>query len=168
MRCVLVWLMHRLPSTAGLSLSLRPHLVPMQVVQVVIAAALSAFFSLPGSAQTHAPSKPSAKATNADIASIQRGLAIYSAKCTACHSAEENHVGPAHAGVFGRRAGKAKDYAYSPALLKSKVVWNKASLDAWLTEPEKLIPGQRMGYRLSLASERADVVAYLASLSASK
>jgi cytochrome c len=39
-------------------------------------------------------------------------------------------------------------------------------LNAWLTDPEKLIPGQRMGYRLSLPTERADVVAYLATLSA--
>lgn len=111
-------------------------------------------------AQTNSParSKPSA----------ERGLAIYSAKCSACHSVDENRVGPAHAGVVGRRAGTLKDYDYSEALAKSKIVWNATTLQAWLTDPEQLIPGQRMGYRLSLPQERSDVVAYLASLYAPK
>jgi cytochrome c len=128
------------------------------------AAALSAFFTNTVWAQNTTSSKSSAEAA----ASAQRGLAIYTAKCSACHSVDEHRVGPAHAGLFGRPAGKAKDYEYSEALLKSKVVWNKTTLNAWLTDPEKLIPGQRMGYRLSLPAERADVVAYLATLSAPK
>ena len=105
--------------------------------------------------------------TSAAAQSVQRGMAIYKAKCSACHSVDESRVGPAHIGVVGRRAGQATDYEYSEALAKSKVVWNKATLNAWLTDPEKLIPSQRMGYRLSLAQERADVIAYLATLKAS-
>lgn len=136
-------LMHRLPSKAGFALGLPLH-----------AAALSAFFAFGAQAQ----SGPSA----------ERGLAIYTAKCSACHSVDANRVGPAHAGVLGRRAGQAKDYEYSEALAKSKVVWSRANLERWLTDPEKLIPGQRMGLRLSLPQERADVVAYLATLSVPK
>jgi cytochrome c2 len=75
---------------------------------------------------------------------------------------------PAHAGVWGRRAGSAKAFEYSPALARSRIVWNQASLRAWLIDPEKLIPGQRMGYRLPKPQERADVVAYLATLPAGK
>jgi cytochrome c len=142
--------MHCLPSQAGLTLSLLPRFAA--------AAVLGAFLANTALAQNAASHKPS----------VQRGLAIYTAKCSACHSVDEHRVGPAHAGVFGRRAGKAKEYEYSDALLKSKVVWNTATLNAWLTDPEKVIPGQRMGYRLSLPTERADVVAYLATLSASK
>jgi cytochrome c len=100
--------------------------------------------------------------------SAERGLAIYQAKCGACHSADENRVGPAHAGVLGRRVGKAKDFEYSPALAQSKLVWSRANLERWLTDPEKLIAGQRMGYRMPVAQERADVVAYLATLSSPK
>ncbi len=140
-------LMHCLPSKAGLAPSLPLY-----------AAALSAFFAFSVQAQTAPAAKPSA----------ERGLSIYTAKCSACHSVDEHRVGPAHAGVVGRRAGKAKDFEYSEALSKSKVVWNKVTLQAWLTDPEKVIPGQRMGYRLSLPQERADVVAYLATLSALK
>ncbi|NJM43627.1 MAG: c-type cytochrome [Brachymonas sp.] len=94
----------------------------------------------------------------------QRGLAVYQAKCIACHSVDEHRVGPAHAGVLGRRAGSAKGYDYSEALAKSKVIWSTKTLNAWLTDPEQLIPHQKMGYRLSLSKERADVIAYLATL----
>ena len=93
-----------------------------------------------------------------------RGKALYEAKCNACHSVDENRVGPRHMGVLGRKAGSVKDYEYSDALIKSNVVWTRQNLLKWLTEPEDLIPGQRMGYRLGEAKDRADVVAYLATL----
>ncbi len=92
------------------------------------------------------------------------GQAVYEAKCSACHSVNDHRVGPRHAGVLGRKAGSAAGYDYSPALAGSRVVWTQTTLKKWLTDPEQLIPGQRMGYRLGLAQERADVVAYLATL----
>ena len=101
-------------------------------------------------------------------AAVARGLAVYTAKCSACHSVEDNRVGPSHAGVVGRRAGRVKDFEYSDALTKSELIWTRANLERWLTDPEKTIPGQRMGYRLSLPQERADVIAYLASLNLPK
>jgi cytochrome c len=143
--------MHRLALKPSFALSLQCFTV-----------ALGAFFAVAAHAQAASTDKPTTKPN------AERGLAIYTAKCSACHSVDEHRVGPAHAGVLGRRAGKAKDYEYSEALAKSKLVWNAQTLQAWLTEPEKLIPGQRMGYRLSLPQERADVVAYLATLSAPK
>jgi cytochrome c len=144
-------------------LALRPSFaLGMQCFTV----ALGAFFAVAAHAQ--AASTDKAIANPITKPNAERGLAIYTAKCSACHSVDEHRVGPAHAGVLGRRAGKAKDYEYSEALTKSKLVWNAQTLQAWLTDPEKLIPGQRMGYRLSLPQERADVVAYLATLSAPK
>ncbi len=145
--------MQCLSSSAGLVLS-----------RSLLVIGLSAFFSSIAVAQVMTQTSSLARIKP----SAERGLAIYSAKCSACHSVDENRVGPAHAGVVGRRAGKLKNYEYSEALVKSKIVWNATTLQAWLTDPEKLIPGQRMGYRLSLPQERADVVAYLASLSAPK
>lgn len=93
-----------------------------------------------------------------------QGKAIYQAKCSACHSPDNDRVGPKHAGVLGRKAGGVKGYDYSPELARSKLVWTQAKLLSWLADPEALIPGQRMGYRLGLAQEREDVVAYLATL----
>jgi cytochrome c len=110
-------------------------------------------------AQTTAP---------AAAGSAIKGKEIYDARCSACHSVDDNRVGPMHLGVFGRKAGSVKSYSYSEALNKSKVIWSRDTLTAWLTNPEKLIPGQRMGYSMDNAQDREDVVAYLATLKAIK
>jgi cytochrome c len=91
----------------------------------------------------------------------ERGQDLYERRCFACHSLDANRVGPAHRGVFGRKAGAVPDYNYSPALKRSAIVWDEAALDKWLTNPQALIPGQRMGFRLSDAVERADIIAFL-------
>lgn len=100
--------------------------------------------------------------TNAS--SALKGKEIYDARCSACHSVDANRVGPMHLGLLGRKAGGVKSYRYSDALNKSKVVWTRENLLAWLKNPEELIPGQRMGYAMDLAEDRLDVVAYLATL----
>jgi cytochrome c len=74
-------------------------------------------------------------------------------------------VGPQHRNVIGRKAGAVAAYDYSPALRASTVRWDEASLNLWLADPETFIPGQRMGYAVSDAGERDNLVAYLRSLS---
>jgi cytochrome c len=81
---------------------------------------------------------------------------------------EADRIGPRHAGVFGRRAGSVAGFDYSPALSASGIVWNAQTLEHWLSNPESLIPGQRMGYSLGDATARADVIAFLATLPAQK
>lgn len=95
-----------------------------------------------------------------------RGESLYEARCGACHSLDDNRVGPKHRGVFGRRAGSVAQFEYSPALKRSKVVWKRSTLDRWLANPEALIPGQRMGYQVPDAQDRADLIAYLQRASA--
>jgi cytochrome c len=89
------------------------------------------------------------------------GKSIYEI-CQGCHSLDENDVGPKHRGVVGRTAGSIADYAYSPALKQSGVVWNAATLDRWLTNPQGVVPGTKMFFALSNPQDRADVIAYLA------
>jgi cytochrome c len=94
-------------------------------------------------------------------------MAVYEAKCSGCHSVDSNRIGPRHAGGVGRRIGGVQDFAYSAALQKSGQsgkVWTRALLTSWLTDPEALIAGQSMGFRLGSEQERSDVVAYLATL----
>lgn len=97
----------------------------------------------------------------------QRGRQAYEARCGGCHSVAADRIGPRHAGIVGRRAGSVPGFPYSEALRKSGITWDAALLDRWLTDPEALVPGQRMGYRLGDAQARADIVAYLATLAAS-
>jgi cytochrome c len=90
-----------------------------------------------------------------------RGQALYQA-CSGCHSIDENDVGPRHRGVLGRRAGSLPDYAYSPALRDSHIVWDAANLDRWLSGPQGLVPGTKMFFSLPDPQMRADIIAYLA------
>ena len=90
-----------------------------------------------------------------------RGQTLYESRCIACHSLDANRTGPMHRGVFGRKAGSAAGFAYSPAVKGSIVLWDAETLDRWLTDPQKLIPGQRMNFRVALPDDRADIIAYL-------
>jgi cytochrome c len=89
--------------------------------------------------------------------------------CAACHKLEAgaNNVGPSLHGVFTRKAGELPDFRYSPALKRSGIVWTPETLDAFLTNPQALVPGNRMPYAgMADAGNRADLIAYL--LKASK
>jgi len=96
---------------------------------------------------------------------VETGRAIYQARCAACHSVEFNGVGPAHKGVYGRRIGQAAGYNYSPALKAAPGRWTAENLDKWLIDPEKFLPGQKMGISLESVADRANVIEYLKSLS---
>jgi cytochrome c len=52
-------------------------------------------------------------------------------------------------------------FEYSPALRASRIVWSAETLDAWLADPERLVPGQRMSYSVPEAAERAALIAFL-------
>lgn len=95
---------------------------------------------------------------------VARGKELYAQRCAACHSPDFNGVGPAHAGVFGRKVGTAPNYSYSPAVKASGVVWSEDTLGQWIADPEKLIPGQKMWFAVPIADERQDLIAYLKSL----
>lgn len=100
-------------------------------------------------------------ATSALAGDAVRGQVLYSQRCEGCHSLDANRVGPMHRGVFGRKAGGVDSYAYSQALQHAKIQWNEKTLDAWLANPEALLPGQRMGYSVPDAQDRADLIAFL-------
>jgi cytochrome c len=74
---------------------------------------------------------------------------------------DANRIGPKHRGVFGRKSGTVPGFHYSAALKKLNVVWNAQTLDRWLQNPAAMARGTAMGYRLTVAQERADVIAYL-------
>ena len=89
------------------------------------------------------------------------GEAVYS-RCQGCHSLEYNRTGPKHCGVLGRHAGSVPGYDYSPAMRKSPLVWSEKTLDRFLADPLKTVPGTTMTYAgVPDPQERADLIAYL-------
>ena len=97
-----------------------------------------------------------------DEGALRRGEQVY-ARCAACHAVESNRTGPQHCGLFGRRAGTAPGYTmYSQALRNSRIVWDARSLDVFLQDPMKTVPGTTMGYAgVKDPKERGDLIAWL-------
>jgi cytochrome c len=89
-------------------------------------------------------------------------------RCAMCHSnakGEGNKIGPNLFGVVGRKAGTAADYSYSAAMKNAGFAWTNAKLDAYLTLPAKVVPGNKMLFPgIPQASQRADLIAYLDTL----
>lgn len=87
------------------------------------------------------------------------------AHCRICHAIEDGQpsaVGPNLHGIFGRRAGTGDDYDYSPAMKRSGVVWNDATLTKYLGDPSGFIPGNKMAFPgLKNPKDIADLLAYL-------
>ena len=93
----------------------------------------------------------------------EQGRQVYR-KCQACHSLEagKNGVGPTLAQIVGKRAASEPGYAYSPALRASGLSWDVATLDQYLLDPQKSVPGNKMPFPgLKTENERRDVIAYL-------
>ncbi len=102
-------------------------------------------------------------ATAASVNDAARGAKLYDARCSACHSVDQNLIGPRHRGVYGRRAGSLVDYQYSDALSHSPIVWNDDTLDRWLASPRSFVPGSRMCIKVSASDDRRALIEYLKS-----
>jgi cytochrome c len=88
--------------------------------------------------------------------------------CAACHKldAGANNVGPSLHGIFTRKAGEVADFRYSPAIKRSGIVWTPETLDKFITDPQALVPGNRMPYAgMANAGDRADLIVYLTTAS---
>ena len=93
------------------------------------------------------------------------GAAIFRSQCAACHTLQAgggSAIGPNLHGLFGRPAGRLPGYPYSAAMLRSGVVWNEKTLDAFLANPHSFIPGDRMPFPgIPDKQRRQAVIAYL-------
>ncbi|MDE8348820.1 MAG: c-type cytochrome [Acidocella sp.] len=97
-----------------------------------------------------------------------KGAGVFQSQCAMCHGVTPgaNGIGPSLAGIYGKPAASmAAGYEYSAALKGAKLVWDDASLDKFLAAPQSYVPGTKMPYAgLPDAGDRADVIAYLATL----
>ncbi|MCS3727341.1 copper-containing nitrite reductase [Bradyrhizobium betae] len=87
-------------------------------------------------------------------------------KCQACHSLEagKNMLGPSLAGVVGRKSGSEPGYNYSPAMKQASLIWDAQTLNRYLDDPAKVVPGNKMPFPgLKTDHDRADVIAFLAA-----
>jgi hypothetical protein len=95
-----------------------------------------------------------------------RGESAFQARCTLCHPVEPGAggaQGPNLRGVVGREAAST-DFGYSGALRRWGRTWTPELLRRYLVNPGKLVPGTTMAQKVTDSGERADLVAYLATL----
>lgn len=101
-------------------------------------------------------------------ASAEKGAAV-SKKCVACHEFKKggpNKVGPDLYGVVGRERAHHEGFSYSAGMKGKPGKWTFEDLDHFLTSPRGFIPGTAMAFAgISKATERADLIAYLNTLS---
>ena len=107
----------------------------------------------------------------AAVGDPKRGAQAFQA-CMACHSVQpgEHLTGPSLAHIWNRKAGTVEGFLrYSDALKRTDIVWNEATLDKWLANPEQFVAGTSMTFPgLRESRDRQDVIVYLRAVSEGK
>ena len=102
-------------------------------------------------------------------ASVDKGKNV-ARQCQVCHTLEKggpNRVGPNLWGIVGDERGKDRGgFNFSAAMKAKGGKWTYEELNKFLTNPREYIPGTAMTFAgLSRDEQRADVIAYLRTLS---
>jgi cytochrome c len=114
-----------------------------------------------------APAEPIEKLLQ--TASVEKGAGA-AKKCAACHTFAKggpNRVGPNLYGILNeQKASSARNFNFSAALKAKGGTWTYDDLSKFISSPKGFVPGTAMGFAgIQKDSERADVIAYLRSLS---
>ncbi len=119
-----------------------------------------------------APAKQEGPAPIAPLmaaASAEKGKEDAQKLCAVCHSfgaGEPAKVGPNLYGILGDKRAHMAGFDYSDGLKKLGGTWDYEGLNHWLYDPRSLVAGTRMAFAgIKNDAERADVIAYLRSLS---
>lgn len=100
------------------------------------------------------------------LADVNRGAKV-AKKCASCHNIAKGaaaKVGPNLYGVVGRAKGAMAGFAYSEGVKAKGGIWDRDSLNQFLTKPKEYIAGTKMAFAgLKKPQDRADVIFYLES-----
>ena len=92
------------------------------------------------------------------------GATLFKQQCATCHTtnlSDPVRQGPSLFNIVGRHAGTVDGFHYSAGFAKADFVWDDARIDAWITNPQEMIPGTVMAYRQAKPETRAAIIAFL-------
>lgn len=119
--------------------------------------------------EAEAPVEPAAPAIDPEL--VAAGERVFK-KCKACHRIGEgakNKTGPALNGVYEQGAGLVDGFKYSKGMVAAGaegLVWDDATLDAFLTKPKSVVAKTRMSFSgLKKDADRLAIIEYLKSFS---
>jgi len=95
------------------------------------------------------------------------GPTLFKQQCATCHTTNLTDAvrqGPSLFNIIGRRVGTVEGFHYSAGFAKADFVWDEARIDAWISNPQEMIPGAVMAYRQAKPEVRAAIIAYLKEL----
>lgn len=122
----------------------------------------------PGRAAALAAAWAALGSTAAADAELAAGERVFRNQCMGCHAVEAglNRAGPTLHGLFGREAGSLDGFNYSAAMREADLVWTPETLDAFLAEPNAVVPGTIMVFWGLRSDDRRRVIAYLEAAAA--
>ena len=100
----------------------------------------------------------------AQAGNAARGERVFNQQCKTCHSLEEGPslTGPTLHGMFGRKAGTAAGFEFSPEMIKSGIVWDDKTMAEYNHDPKGKVPGTKMVFNgVKQQGQLDDLVAYL-------
>ena len=106
-------------------------------------------------------------AAAADEDQAQAGRKVFEQRCRNCHGGTapaDLPIGPSLAGIVGSRAGTGASGIHSRAVMDSGIVWDRATLRRFLSNPEREIPGTLMAASVRDRAELESLLDYLETL----
>jgi cytochrome c len=111
------------------------------------------------------PSAAGQAASAANPGDPEAGADLYSAECRGCHSVS---IAPTLRGVISRPAASVASFSGYSDVLKAKgaagLVWSEATINIFISGPQDFAPGTLMTKAIADPQQRADIIAYIASL----
>lgn len=128
---------------------------------------LLALLMTAGCTPTPPDHRPQVTAPIFEAGDSKHGEMLYADNCQQCHTLRpgSNKKGPQLVGVYGASSGILSDYNYSDAMDSVDWVWDAEKLDAYIAEPEAVLPETLMlSDPMPNEQDRKDIIAYLSTL----